>query len=280
VIAPPAAASPSVDLEAYLARIGYIGPREPVLGTLRALARAHVAAIPFEAVDVLLGRGVDLSPQAVDAKLIGARRGGYCFEQNSLFRRVLSTLGFTVSALLARPRWNRPLDEPRAQTHMALAVRIDGADWLADVGFGVCMLTAPVPLASRALEATDHEPVRLSEVGEEIRLEVLMGGDWRAVCDIDPRPRPDVDFLAPNWFTSTHPESPFRQMLICSRTTPDARYALLGNRLTIRRPEVEPAQRVLTADELEVSLAGDFGLPVEPSWRNVLERAAAAETLS
>jgi N-hydroxyarylamine O-acetyltransferase len=265
-----------VDLAAYFARIGYAAASEPALETLRGLARAHVAAIPFEAVDVLLGRGVDLSPAAVDAKLIGARRGGYCFEQNSLFKRVLSALGFSVSALLARPRWNRPLDEPRAQTHMALCVRLDGVDWLVDVGFGVCMLTAPIPLASRAIEPTDHEPVRLTPAGDEIRLEVLIGGDWRAVCDIDPRPRPDVDFLTPNWFTSTHPDSPFRQGLIVSRTTPDVRYALLGNRLTIRRAGAEPVQRFLASDALEQSLEKEFGLPVESTWRPIFAQAVAA----
>jgi N-hydroxyarylamine O-acetyltransferase len=265
-----------LDLDAYFARIGYAGSREPDLATLRALARLHVAAIPFEAIDVLLGRGVQLSAEAIDAKLIDARRGGYCFEQNSLFKRALTAIGFTVSAMLARPRWNRPLDEPRAQTHMALTVRLDGVDWLVDVGFGVCMLTAPVPWASRQVEDTDHESVRLSSVGREVRLEVLMGEDWRVVCDIDPRPRLDVDFIAPNWVTSTHPDSPFRQGLIVSRTTPGARYALLGNRLTIRRPGAEPVQRLLTADALEHSLASDFGLPVEPSWRPVLELAVAA----
>ena len=264
-----------MDLDAYCARIGYAGARESDLETLRALARLHVAAIPFEAIDVLLGRGVDLDPQAVDAKLIGARRGGYCFEQNSLFKRALTATGFTVSALLARPRWNRPLDEPRAQTHMALTVRLEGVDWLVDVGFGVCMLTAPVRWASRQVENTDYEPVRLSPVGDEVRLEVLIGDEWRAVCDIDPRPRLDVDFIAPNWFTSTHPDSPFRQGLIVSRTTPDARYTLLGNRLTIRRPGGAALQRLLSADALEHSLASDFGLTVEPSWRPLLERVAA-----
>ena len=64
------------DLDAYFARIGYDGPRTPSLDVLRALHALHPAAIPFEAIDCLLDRGVDISPAAVDAKLIHRRRGG------------------------------------------------------------------------------------------------------------------------------------------------------------------------------------------------------------
>ena len=92
---------PAIDLAAYCARIGYSGPLMPTLVTLRALQELHPAAIPFEAIDVLLGRGVDISPQAVDAKLIGRRRGGYCYEQNGLFKRVLQAIGFEVEGLIA-----------------------------------------------------------------------------------------------------------------------------------------------------------------------------------
>ena len=134
-----------IDLDAYLARIGYDGPRTVELSTLRALHALHPAAIPFEAIDVLLDRGVDLAPQAVDAKLIHGRRGGYCFEQNSLFARVLTALGFQVEGLAARVRWNMAPDAPaQPRTHMVNRVEIDGVSWLADVGFGGCVLPAPL----------------------------------------------------------------------------------------------------------------------------------------
>lgn len=93
---------PLVDLDAYCARIGYSGSRVPTLETLRALHEAHIASIPFEALNALLDREIDISPSAVDAKLIGARRGGYCFEHNALFKRVLQTIGFDVEGLIAR----------------------------------------------------------------------------------------------------------------------------------------------------------------------------------
>ncbi|QTF93484.1 arylamine N-acetyltransferase [Halomonas sp. BM-2019] len=101
-----------IDPAAYRARIGHEGELSPTLETLRRLQARHVAAIPFENLDILLGRGIDISPRAVETKLIGARRGGYCFEQNALFKRVLEAIGFQVEGLLARVLWMAPSDAP------------------------------------------------------------------------------------------------------------------------------------------------------------------------
>jgi N-hydroxyarylamine O-acetyltransferase len=263
-----------VDLDSYFARIGYAGPRTPTLETLRALQALHPAAIPFENIDVVLGRGINLAPAAVDAKLIHGRRGGYCFEQNSLFKRVLRALGFQVDSLIARPRWGRPLEDVWPGTHMSLRVRIDGADWLADVGFGGCMLTAPLRLDLQDPQPTAFEPFRLRTVGEELRVEVEIAKAWRPVCDLVLSPQADADFIAPNWFTSTHPDSVFRQRLIASRTMPEVRYGLADDRLVIRSPGVETEHRTLDADGIEAALRDIFGLAVEPAWRRAMERAA------
>lgn len=265
-----------VDLDGYFARIGYAGPREPTLEVLRRLHELHPAAIAFEAIDVLLGRGISLDPRAVDAKLIGARRGGYCFEQNSLFQRVLRGLGFRVEGLIARSRWGRPLEETAPRTHMSLRVRLDEVDWLADVGFGGCMLTTPIRLDHRGVQRTRFEPVRLVAFGDELRLEAMIGGSWRAIYDLALPAQSEVEFVSPNWFTSTHPESAFRRHLIVTRTTPTGRFALLENRLTIRRPGATTVRSALSLDDLERSLAEDFGLPVAPEWRPLLHRAVLA----
>ena len=262
-----------IDLDAYFARIGYQGPREPTLEVLRALHRLHPAAIPFEAIDVLLGREISLEPAALQNKLIAGRRGGYCFEQNGLLKLVLQTIGFQVASLIARSRWGRPLGDIRARTHMALRVRVDGEAWLADVGHSSAMLTAPIRLAERGLQETLHEPVRLRPVDGELRLEALIGGDWRPIYDAVPRPQHDADLAAARWFVSTWPASPLKQALIVSRTTPQARYVLHENRLTIRRPGRESERLRLSADEMARLLGQDFGLAVEPAWRPVLDAA-------
>jgi N-hydroxyarylamine O-acetyltransferase len=270
-------AVPSINLDAYCARIGYQGPREPTLATLHALHELHPAAIPFEAIDVLLGRGVDLSPASIDAKLIGARRGGYCFEQNGLFMRALAAMGFAVEGLAARVRWMRPAGSPpMPRTHMALRVTIAGEPWLADVGFGGCVPNAPLRLNAEAPQPTGHESFRVRPEGGSLVIEAERSGDWLALYELLPEPQLPIDYELANWFTATHPNSPFRRNLMVTRVTPEARYALLDNRFTVRQPSGETEQRTLDADALERVLAEIFTLPVSPDWRPVIESAAAS----
>ena len=146
------------DLDAYFARLGLDGPRPPTLATLSAIVLAHIRAIPFENLDVLLGRGIDLDPAAVEHKLVHARRGGYCFEHNSHLLHVLGALGFAVTPLSARVRVNRARDDTPPRTHVLVRVDLDGTPWLADVGVGGLSPTAPLRLDPEAEQATPHEP--------------------------------------------------------------------------------------------------------------------------
>ena len=270
--------APAVDLDAYFARIGYRGPRTPTLETLRALAARHPDAIPFEAIDVLLGRGIDIAPAAVDAKLIHGRRGGYCYEQNGLMRRVLAALGFGVEGLAARVRWMAPAANPPVpRTHMVLRVTLDGVPWLVDVGFGGNTLPAPLRMDTDAPQPTSLETMRVFPFGGDFLVQMLLPDGWKALYEVSPEPQLEVDYELANWYTSTHPQSHFRHELRVARTTPDARYALGNARLTIRRKDAAPEQRRLDADGLEAALADIFGLNVEPDWRPILERAAAAD---
>jgi N-hydroxyarylamine O-acetyltransferase len=264
-----------VDLDAYFARIGYSGPRAPTLDVLTELHALHPAAITFEAIDCLLDRGVDISPAAVDDKLIRRGRGGYCFEQNSLFRRVLEALGFEVVGLAARVRWNMPPDAPaQPRTHQVLKVLVEGEPWLADVGFGGCVLTAPLRLVPDLEQPTPHDTYRLVRHGEELRQEVLRDG-WVPAYDLSLIPCEPRDYEMANWFTSTHPTSHFRANLLAGRTTRESRYGLLLNRLTTRPVGGQPSSEFLDADGIEQALREVFRLPVEPAWRPVIERAAA-----
>jgi N-hydroxyarylamine O-acetyltransferase len=264
------------DLAAYFARIGYDGPREPTLAVLRRLHALHPAAIPFEAIDCLLGRGIDISPEAVDAKLIAGRRGGYCFEQNSLFARVLGELGFPVTGFAARVRWNAPPGTPaQPRTHHVLRVTADGEDWMVDVGFGGCVMTAPLRLVPDLVQETDHDAYRLTAIEGGYALEVLREPGWVPAYDLSLAPRVPRDYEMANWFTSTHPSSLFRTNLLAGRTTDEARYGLLFNRFTVRPRGGQPTRAILSADEIETTLRDVFRLPVEPSWRPMIERAAA-----
>ena len=135
-----------LDLQAYLQRIGYDGGLDPTVETLTALHRAHVLSIPFENLDILLGRPIRLDLASLQAKLVRDRRVGYCFEQNALFAAVLEHLAFDVTGLAARVTMGEERTTPR--THMILAVDIAGTGWLADVGFGGDTLLDPISFES------------------------------------------------------------------------------------------------------------------------------------
>lgn len=273
ILARPRAATP-LDLDAYCARIGYRGERAPTLAALRALNALHPASIPFEAIDVLLGRGIDLSPAAIDAKILVRGRGGYCFEQNGLFRRALEGFGFAIESLAGRVRWMRGPDAPvMPRTHMVLKVNVAGEDWLADVGFGGCVPTAPLRLAERGAQPTDHENFRVVMHDDGRATVEAQRGDWLPLYDLMFDPQYEADYEVANWFTSTHAGSPFKLNLIIARTTPEARYTLLDNRLTIRTADGRSEQRMLDADGIERTLAETFGLPVALDWWPVIERA-------
>src|SRR5882757_228925 len=118
------------DLDAYLARIGLTGRPDPTLESLRAVVAAHCMAIPFENIDVLLGRPPKLDLASLQAKLVQERRGGYCFEQNLLLRAGLRGLGFTASGMIARVVRGAPADAPRVACHMVVRVELDQGSFL------------------------------------------------------------------------------------------------------------------------------------------------------
>lgn len=145
------------NLDAYLERIGYKGPQSATPGTLEAVHALHPAAIAFENLSPLLGSPVMLDADSLQAKLVAGRRGGWCFEQNTLFRHALEALGFSVTSLAARVVWNAPTGAPIGpRSHMLLLVDLKGLPWIADVGFGGNVLTAPLRLEPHSVQPTPN----------------------------------------------------------------------------------------------------------------------------
>jgi N-hydroxyarylamine O-acetyltransferase len=211
-----------IDLDRYFARIGYSGPRTPTLDTLNAIAKAHVETIPFENLDVLLGRPIDLELGAVQRKLVDARRGGYCFEQNSYLLAVLTELGFAARPLSARVRLQRPRDYTPARTHLILRVELDGP-WLVDVGFGSMSMASAIRLVLDEPQPTPHEPRRLVRDGDLIFHQVQLAGEWNDIYELTLEEMPAIDREVANWYTSTHPQSSFKSRLLAARALPEGR---------------------------------------------------------
>lgn len=249
------------DLDAYFARIGYTGSRAPTLATLRALQWHHVLSVPFENLDVLLGRRISLDPASIARKIIADRRGGYCFEQNTLFCAVLRALGFPVTALLARVRWQIPGDTSTPLTHMILRVEAEGASWLADVGFGSMSLTAPLAFDTTAEQTTPHEPRRLWRDGHHVTHQVRLGDAWHDVYRFSLEAPAPIDFELGNWFSCTHPQAHFVNHLVVARPRPTHRVTLYNRELTLRFRDGRTEKRELASPaELLATLAGQFDL--------------------
>jgi N-hydroxyarylamine O-acetyltransferase len=266
------------DLDAYFARIGYRGSRAPTLETLHAISLAQVQAIPFEALDVLLGRRIDLDPRAVEDKLVHRRRGGYCFEQNTLLLRVLAALGYEVQPISARVRWGRTRDYVPPRTHVLVRVelgaRFGDDSWLVDCGIGTMSLTSAIRLVVDEEQATAHEPRRLVAAGSwdgpalsrrspEALLyhQVKLGEEWHDVAELTLEEMHPIDREVGNWYTSAHPGSSFRQRLLTTRATPDGRLSLFNRELTRRGPDgVARVERVASPEHLLRVLADEFGL--------------------
>jgi arylamine N-acetyltransferase len=259
----------TVDVADYFARIGYYGPTDPTLDTLRALVTAHGRVIAFENLDPLMGIPVvDLSAPTLFHKMVHRRRGGYCFEHNSLMRYVLSDLGFDVESRTARVVWMRDdgLDgPPSAQTHQLLVVRIPGAGqrYLVDVGFGGQTLTSPVRFVVGEVQPTAHEPYRLTTHRGQYVIEALIHGHWRALYTFTDEPRPLIDLQVGSWYVSTYPASTFVVGLSASLVTAAARWNLRGRHLAVHhlsgsteRVRFDNASQVLDA------LMNRFGIDV------------------
>lgn len=218
------------DLEHYCERIGFDSTPRRELQTLQRLHLLHPQAIPFENLDSWLGRPVSLEPAAVFAKLVPGKRGGYCFEQNLLFRTVLETIGFDVQGLAARVVWNLPLGVTLPRTHMLLLVTLDGVRYIADVGFGGLTLTAPLALDSAAVQQTPHEAFKLTHDGTHYLLHAAVEGEWQALYRFDLEEQTPADYAMANYYIATHSQSRFVLQLLAGRPADGFRHALLDGR--------------------------------------------------
>jgi len=219
------------DCDAYLARIGLSDPVPITEDGLEATHRAHVYTIPFENFDILLGRGIDLSPDGLFKKIILQPRGGYCFELNGLYLHLLQALGFHARPLLARVHRR---GEPGGRHHQLSLVNIQGRDWIADVGFGANGLRAPIPMEPEHIVRHDDLEFRLiarSPFGT--MLQVMEDGGWRDLYSFDLEHVCAGDIDSGNHYTSTSPQSFFTWIRVASLPNPNGRISLQDFNLTV-----------------------------------------------
>jgi N-hydroxyarylamine O-acetyltransferase len=265
------------DQDAWLNRIGYKGSRAPTLQTLRGLVDAHSAAISYESIDVLLGRPPKLDLDSLHRKMIASRRGGYCFEQNFLFRAGLRSLGFDVTSLQARVVRGLAIDAARPMFHMVLLVNLPEGRYLADVGFGNLAPTAPLDLTPDLEQDTPHEVMRFIRMDDELTLQSRLGDRWEHIYRVVLLPRFDAEYEICSWYAASHPDSPYRCNLIAARPGPGkTRITLFNARLNVRHANGDVERRTLvdTAEYRDV-LTETFGIDLSAA-----ELALALETVA
>lgn len=221
--------SHSIDLDAYFKRIGFDGVARPDLATLRAIHRLHPGEIAFENLNPLMRRAVPLDIDSLQQKMVFGRRGGWCFEQNTLLQHALVAIGFEVEGLIARVLWNQPEDKVTARSHKVLRIKIDGVDYIADVGFGGNVMTGPLRLAADAAQTTPHQPYRLAVFDDGYKLQSLIAGEWKTMYRFDLAPQRDIDYEVASHFVESHPSSIFLANLLVGLAPAGTRFGLLNN---------------------------------------------------
>lgn len=266
--------SSDFDLSGYLARIGYNGPARPDYDTLARLLAAHMNTIHFENIDVLLGRPVRLDLEGLQEKIVRGRRGGYCFEQATLFEAALKAIGFSTTAHTARVTLVLPPDKaPRG--HMFLVVTLPEGEFVADPGLGGFGCRNPIPLDGRPALDGDETNVFVFD-GRRRTLKIESGerkiDAWTSGLDDDNW----IDFEVANYWFSTHPASPMRQRLMLRAMAPRGRITVMNRNVTVRTDgrsrtfqlEDRKALRCLLRDTFGFDLAEveTLAVPMVPEW--------------
>lgn len=267
----------SLDLPAYFARIGFTGRPQADFATLRQLHLAHATEIPFENIDPLLDRPARMDLAALQAKLIHARRGGYCFEQNTLFAAVLEQLGFAVTRLAARVHVNTNRVLPR--THQLLRVEADGQSWICDVGFGSWGLLEPIGLESGREVRQGDWRLQLHRRGGEYVLHCPQCPVGTDLYSFTLEPQLPVDFEPANHYCSTHPQSRFVLTLTAQRAGLTERALLRNREFILSRATETVSQPIADEAHLRQLLADRFGIILPagtPSLLAIVDRHAAA----
>jgi len=260
-----------MNLAAYLDRIGFAGSPEPDLATLGRIQRGHLEHIPYENLDVQLGRPVTLELRDAFAKLVTAGRGGWCYEMNGLFGAALAAIGFHVTRLAGSVRRDL-MGEVMVGNHLVLKVDLE-EPWIADVGFGDGPID-PFPLREGGFEAG----------GFAYRLERLEGGWWRfhnsefggaPSFDFTEQPASPALLAEKCQWLQTWPESPFVTTATAQRHRPGEILVLRGRLLRRVRPGGTEDLLIGDAAAYVDLLARDFDLHVPEAaglWPRMLAR--------
>ncbi len=245
-----------LNLAAYLNRIGYSGSADTTAEVLQAIHRAHLFSVPFENLDIPLGRKILCEEDAFLRKIVERRRGGFCYEMNGAFAVLLRELGFEVTLLSARVPHEDGSDGPEFD-HLALRVDLD-KPWLADVGFGDSFLD-PFQLEVGLEQPQDGRKFRIVEQSGSLHVErTEPDGTWKRQYSFTLTPRRLDEFAPMCHYHQTSPESPFTRKRLCTKATPEGRVTLADMKLIVTRNGKKEEQLLRSEEEWQAELLERF----------------------
>lgn len=245
-----------MNAEAYLHRIGYQGPLEPTVDVLRQLHRNHMYAVPFENLDVTLGRPIVLSLPSLFEKIVMRRRGGFCYELNALFSWLLQEIGFKVEMLSGRV-FNGGV--PGAEFDHMLLLLDTGAKLIADVGFGDSFIE---PIHFCPEEQIQHgHSYRLVERDDKwILHQRAPRSESKPQYIFSLKPRQIDDFRTMCHYHQTSPDSVFTSKSVCSLATRKGRITLANDRLIVTSESDRQERLIVSAEQYQAVLQVHFGI--------------------
>ena len=244
-----------MNISEYLHRISYTGSIEPTADVLKALHRAHMLAVPFENLDIKLGRKIICDESSIIRKIVEQRRGGFCYELNGAFSALLRELGFKVTLLSARVARQDGSYGPEYD-HLTLRVDLD-EPWLADVGFGDSFME-PLKLKVDIEQPQGKRNFRILEEADALHMEMAeSAAEWKREYSFTFVPRQLSDFSGMCHYHQTSPQSSFTQKSICSMGTPSGRITIADRKLIITR-DGERTESTLASDEVWVAALQEY----------------------
>ena len=246
-----------LDLSAYLGRIGQADTGPPTAEHLRRLHRAHLFSVPFENLDIALGRKIVLDEQSFIHKIVEQRRGGFCYELNGAFAALLRGLGFQVTLLSARVPRADGTESPEFD-HLTLKVDLDKS-WLAGVGFGESFLE-PLVLEIGEKQNQDGRSFRIVQDAPALIVERLEADGWQQQYSFTLTPRRLDEFAPMCHYHQTSPESHFTRKSVCSIATPQGRTTLTGRNLIVTKAGVRKERQLGSDEEWRAALQQYFGV--------------------
>jgi N-hydroxyarylamine O-acetyltransferase len=258
-------------IDTYLSRLGLSSLPDATQAGLHDLVRAQAMAIPFENLDILAGVPICLDEAAIVDKLLRRKRGGYCYELNTLMGIALKHAGFKFDTLLSRVTYNRP--QPGPLTHQILRVTCDGDPWLVDIGFGGPGLIEPMRM--RTDEVTTQSGARfrlIRETNGDLHLQRQTPSDWIGLYRFAMDVTTPLDIEMANHFVSTYPRSPFRNRFMCIKPLATGMWRIDGPELIQIDDQLIARQRISMSgpEELVRAMRSIFGLELPT---DIAERA-------